>query len=59
MGAHNSHKARLAEIDRKLVQAREAMSRTKIGEGSIHQLEEDIRRLEDERDALIADYDDG
>ncbi len=55
MSSKNSHKARLADIERKLTQAREAMSRTKIGEGSIHQLEEDIKRLEDERDALIAD----
>ncbi len=55
MTKHSPHKARLADIERKLTQAREAMSRTKIGEGSIHQLEEDIRRLEDDRDALIAD----
>lgn len=58
MGKHNSHKARLAEVERKLVQAREAMSRTKVGEGSIHQLEEDIRHLEEERDALLDDLDD-
>ena len=58
MGARNSHKGKLAEIERKLTQAREAMSRTRGGEGAIHQLEDDIRRLEDERDNLIADQDD-